>query len=89
MLTSSRLCGVRLLAMGKITAARSVNSFNRPGDTSFAIRRFVEESVDAESEPQALPQTVIDFAEPEGDVDDRKTLTTSRKRMLDSNPSLD
>lgn len=55
-LTGPRLCGVRFLATDRTDefTARSVNSFDRPTETSFAIRRFVEESVDMESEPEDL-----------------------------------
>lgn len=55
-LTSPRLCGVRLLATGRTVefTARSVNSFDGPTEAGFAIRQFVEKSVDMESKLKDL-----------------------------------
>jgi hypothetical protein len=83
-LTTSRLCSVRLLAIGKVAAARSVKCSSGPADASFAIRRLVEESIGAKSETQPSSQASRDYPVPQRATDDKETLSTPRKKILDS-----
>lgn len=59
-LTSLRLCGVHLIAIGKCILTRPVRSLGQPLDTDFAIRRFIEGSVDRDIQLTVAPHTLMD-----------------------------
>ena len=88
-LTGLRLCGMRLIAIGKFLPAHSVNSFNKPADTNFSIRRFVEESTNLQFNPLAPNQAVTDSIASIGEISGRDTLTMPRKQLPYSNRSLE
>lgn len=75
---------MRLLAIGNAAAVQSAKYSSGPADTSFAVRRLVEESISSKSETQFSPGASRNYSVAPQATDDKESLSMPRKQIFDS-----
>jgi hypothetical protein len=83
-LTASRLCSVRLLAIGKVATSQSVKWSCEPAEVSLTIRRLVEESLGRKSKVQPSHRASHDYSLLERAPGTEETSTIPRREILAS-----